>query len=124
SPLLRAALAGESLEALEPVWLAELARLLPEVGRAHLPEPSDDALRLFEGIAHCLRELASRQPLVLVIEDLHWADDLSMRLLAFLARRLADAPVLMVGTAREEELAGAPALQRFLGELTGLPHAV
>jgi tetratricopeptide (TPR) repeat protein len=123
-PLLRAALAGESLEALGPVWRAELARLLPEAGGADLPAPSDDALRLFESVARCIRDLASGQPLVLILEDLQWADDLSLRLLALLARELADTPVLLVGTAREEELTDAPALRRFLGELAGQPQAV
>jgi len=92
------------LVALGPVWRAELARLLPEVG---LPPPpaavGADALRLFEAMARLIAALAARRPLLLVLEDLHWADDTSLRLLAFVARRVAAWPVLLVVTAREEE---------------------
>lgn len=61
--------------------------------------------------------LATRQPLVLILEDLHWADEMSQRLLAFLSRRVSSSPVLLVGTAREEELADAPFLRSLLTEL-------
>ena len=55
--------------------------------------------------------------MVLLLEDVHWADDLSLRLLAFVGRRLANQPVLVGVTAREEELTDVPALRRILDEL-------
>jgi tetratricopeptide (TPR) repeat protein len=99
---------------------AALGRFLPELGPA--PSPRDpsaaDQMQVFDGVARLVETLAARQPLVLVIEDAHWADDISLRLLAFLARRLRGVrPVLLVVTARAEELADAPALQRLLDDL-------
>ena len=72
--------------------------------------------RLFVRVLELLAGLAARSPLVLVLEDLHWADDSSRELLAFLAVRLRDQPVMLVGTLREEELAGErPAMARRAG---------
>jgi predicted ATPase len=59
---------------------------------------------------------------VLILEDLHWADEMSVRLLSFLGRRVPGWPVLVVATAREEELADAVALRLTLGELRGEGH--
>jgi DNA-binding SARP family transcriptional activator len=92
------------LETVGPVWRAELARLLPEVGAPPPPAAiGADTLRLFEGVARLIAAQAVRRPLLLVLEDLHWADDTSLQLLAFVARRVAAWPVLLVVTAREEE---------------------
>ena len=52
--------------------------------------------RLFERVLELLADLAAQAPLVLVLEDLHWADESSHELLAFLAVRLRDSPVLVV----------------------------
>jgi DNA-binding CsgD family transcriptional regulator len=71
--------------------------------------------RLFVRVLELLAGLAARAPLVLVLEDLHWADESSRELLAFLAVRLRAQPVLVVGTLREEEL--GPAARRWLAEL-------
>ncbi|MGH2992176.1 MAG: ATP-binding protein, partial [Solirubrobacterales bacterium] len=64
-----------------------------------------------------IERLADRGPLMLVLEDLHWADEMSLRLLAFVARRLHRWRVLVVATAREEELAEAPTASRTLEEV-------
>jgi DNA-binding SARP family transcriptional activator len=73
--------------------------------------------QVFEAIAHTLQDLARTRPLVLVLEDLHWADDLSVRLLAFAARRLAFSPLLIVATVRMEQLIDAPLVERTLASL-------
>ena len=78
----------EILGALHPTRRAELTRLLPEAGMAGLPPASDSALPLFESMAELVEQVAARQPLVLVLEDLHWADEMSLRLLAFVSRRI------------------------------------
>ena len=88
----------EVLGALAPVWRAELTRLLPEVAGDDLPAPSDDHLRLFESVAHLVEKLISARPVVLILEDLHWADEMSLRLLAFLSRRTPALPVALVTT--------------------------
>ena len=72
-------------------------------------------MRLFEAVAALLGTIAERAPLLIVLEDLHWADDLSVRLLAFLRRRLADRPVLLLGTVREEDLEPSHPLAPMIG---------
>jgi DNA-binding SARP family transcriptional activator len=108
---------GGILHGLEPVWRAELARVFAEIADPALPPPSDDARRLFESLTRLLEAAAAVTPLVLLLEDVHWADDMSLRLLAFVGRRIAAQPVLVGMTARREELADAPALLRTLDEL-------
>ncbi len=75
--------------------------------------------RLFVRVLDLLTGLATRSPVVLVLEDLHWADDSSRELLAFLAVRLRDQPVMLVGTLREEELPGR--VGQWLAELERRP---
>ncbi|WP_433147358.1 helix-turn-helix transcriptional regulator [Actinomadura nitritigenes] len=95
-----------------------LARLLPEFG-----EPESDAAsgeeraRLFEVVLTLLERLAEREPVVLVIEDAHWADRSTRDLLAFLVRNLSVAPVLVVVTYRSDELHRAHPLRPLLGGL-------
>ena len=98
------------------VWRGELARLFPELAapddqRASGPE---DAMRLFDAVGHLLERLANAQPLVLVLEDVHWADEMSVRLTSVLSRRVAALPILIVLTAREEDVAEAPVLRDLL----------
>jgi predicted ATPase len=99
---------------------SEIAELLPEL-RLRLPElprPSLDAeharARLFDGVVALLRESAREAPLVLVLDDLHCADEPSLRLLRFVARDLAALSVLLVASYRD---AGAPPLVRTFAEL-------
>lgn len=110
---------ARSLDGLEGVWLAELARLFPELLTAELPAVAErgDPLRLFEALARLVRHLALRQPLVIVLEDVHWADEISLRFLAFLSRRLYEAPVLVAVSVREDEMADSPILRRTLDEM-------
>lgn len=119
---LRAARLGddpELLDALGPTWRAELARLLPELVAPGSPPTtgSTDYRWLFESVARLVERLAARQPLLVVLEDLHWADDISVRLLAFLGRRLSTWSVVVLVTAREEDLVEAPTLRRTLEDL-------
>jgi tetratricopeptide (TPR) repeat protein len=66
------------------------------------PESGLEATRLFEALALCLAEGAGRWPILLVLDDLHWASDSTLQLLHYVTRRLAGAPVLAVGTFRRE----------------------
>src|SRR5258707_1876144 len=89
---------------LSDVWLAELSRLLPELRDRYpdLPVPStDEALghsRLFEATARLVQVWAARRPLVLLLDDMQWADTATLDLLLYLARSLAEqpAPVLLL----------------------------
>ena len=74
-------------------------------------------------MAELIEQVAARQPLVLVLEDLHWADEMSLRLLAFVSRRIPAWTALLVTTARDEELADASMARRTLEELTRAPQA-
>jgi DNA-binding SARP family transcriptional activator/tetratricopeptide (TPR) repeat protein len=113
----------EILGALHPARRAELARLLPEAGAAGLPPASLNALGLFESVTQLVEEVAARRPLLLVLEDLHWADKMSLRLLAFVSRRVSEQPVLLVVTAREEDLADAARARQTMEDLTRLARA-
>jgi DNA-binding SARP family transcriptional activator/tetratricopeptide (TPR) repeat protein len=77
--------------ALPSIWLTEIARLLPELveGTDHslVPAPPADEARLWEGVHHFLSALARQQPLVLALDDLHWADESTLALLGYLVRR-------------------------------------
>ena len=125
-PILRAArmLAdGVWLAGLPPAMRRELGRLLPDLW----PEDGDaappaDSLMLFEAVSLLLAHVADREPTVLILEDLHWGDEMSVRLLAFVGRRLQEWQFLLVVTAREEDLVDAPMLERTLAELTREPH--
>jgi len=94
-----------------PHYLAEAARLLPELRTAcpglpapAPPEPGQAQGRLFEALAHCLRCWAvTRPPLVLCLDDLHWADEATLTWLGYLARHIRDAPILVLGAYRTEE---------------------
>jgi tetratricopeptide (TPR) repeat protein len=101
----------------------ELSRLLPDLAPADGPPAAPpDYLNLFEGISLLVEHVASRQPIVVVLEDLHWADEMSVRLLAFVGRRLQTSPVLLMVTARVEDLVDSPMLRRALDELAPESH--
>lgn len=106
------------LTGLGPHWRAELAHLIPEVGVPDAaPRAAADSLQLFEAVLEALRHLGRQRPLFLALEDLHWADEMSARLLAFVGRRLAAEPVVIAMTAREEELPDTPVLRHALEDL-------
>src|SRR5262245_38089159 len=111
---------GRGLDGLGAGWIADLSYLFPELRQPEWPLPSEpiEALRLFDAMAKLVKSLAARQPLVLVLEDLHWADEMSVRLFSFLGRRLKGRRILLVGTVREEELDGASPVRRMLTELS------
>ncbi len=86
----------------------ELARLMPSIAAEAPPvDPSDPAegrLRLFDAVLALFRHLARRSPVVLVIEDLQWADPSTRELFDYLARMERPIRLLLVGTCRTEDL--------------------
>lgn len=96
-----------------------LVELLPELGRpfgtsgegGSLP-PEQEKRRWFEALGSLFIRLSIRQPVLLILEDLHWADATSLELLELLSRRLASARVLTLGTRRTDE--PCPSLERCL----------
>lgn len=102
----------------------EIARLLPRLRRLFpdLPPPLDlppeqERRHLFNSVRDVLARAAAPAPMVLVFEDLHWADEPTLLLLEHLAERVDDLPVLVVGTYRDDELESHPTLARTVGNL-------
>jgi DNA-binding CsgD family transcriptional regulator len=92
-----------------------LARWMPQLAARTGPAALDsDRIRLFGEILTLLEQLALTQPVVLLVEDMHWADDSSRELFAFLAANLAQSQVLLVGTYRPAE---AGPLRGLIAEL-------
>jgi DNA-binding CsgD family transcriptional regulator len=123
-PLVRAS--DPVLAELSPGSRSRLAQLLPSLGRAD-PEPgeprpgsdvaSGGQLQLFEALFELLDRLSARRPLLLVIEDAHWADRSTRGFIAFLSRALSTERVLALITYRSDELHRRHPLRPLLAEL-------
>jgi DNA-binding SARP family transcriptional activator/tetratricopeptide (TPR) repeat protein len=98
----------------------DIAQLVPDHARL---DPHLARGQLNRSLTELLLERARDRPLLLVLDDLQWADEASLGLLEFLAARLADACILVVGTYREVDLPHAPHLADTLGVLARLPGA-
>jgi DNA-binding SARP family transcriptional activator len=104
---------------------AEIADLIDDI-RARLPDlgpsqaiddPQMARFHLFDSITTFLARASRHQPLVIVIDDLHWADEGSLRLLEFAARELSGSHLLLIGTYRDVELSRRHPLSQTLAEL-------
>jgi class 3 adenylate cyclase/tetratricopeptide (TPR) repeat protein len=100
----------------------ELAALVPELeapGTAAQPRggAEQDRFRLFEAVAALLSEVALTRPAILVLDDLHWADEASLLLLRHVVRATENSPLLVLGTYRKTELAPRGDLAVTLAEL-------
>jgi DNA-binding SARP family transcriptional activator/RecA/RadA recombinase len=115
-----AAMLGPSAAWLGPL-MPELAEPAPPAGPRPVADLGAARFQLNQAVAGLLRRLAEARPLLVVIDDLHWADVPSLSLLAFLAGELHDAGLVVVGTYRDvEALAGRP-LADTLGALAREP---
>ena len=107
---------GAVRELIGPSW-PELAPLLPTLGQFASSPPSQVVqVRLFELLLGLLRRLSEQAPLMLVVEDLHWSDQSTRDLLAFLVRNLRRERMLVVVTYRNDE-PGQQRLGPYLAEL-------
>ena len=110
--------------------LAVLIRSAAAASDDHHRRPAQpttpSAVRLRESLAVLLRSLACRQPVVVLLDDLHLADVSSWEALDYMAHNLADARVLVLGCVRPGELDGLPAPQHVLFRLEqeGLLHRI
>lgn len=86
--------------------VSELAQLFPQLGQAPAQpgDPSQAKLRLFEALVALLHDAAQPGGLLLVVEDIHWADPSSRELLDYLTRRLRAERVLVLATYRRDEM--------------------
>ena len=101
-----------------------VAELVPDLAasddRAGVPSTLDlpgARTALFDAVATVLRVQSAERPLVLAFEDLHAADEASLRLLQFVARELRSSPVLILGTYRDAEMRSSPVLQQLLSAI-------
>ena len=108
----------------------ELARLLPGLGPGPAPKPTPSTVevpplsvggdfaqgRMFEQFLSVLADLSCERPVVLAVEDLHWADGSTRDLLSFLIRSARDEPILLICTYRSDELHRRHPLRPFLAE--------
>ena len=88
-----------------------LSRIVPLI-RERLPDlaqpaslgPNEEQFRIFDAVVQMLRATARRRPLVLVIDDLHWADAGTLNMLRYVSRFLEDSRVCLIGNCRDIEL--------------------
>jgi len=93
-----------------------LVGLLPELGVSS-GDLTDGRGRLFEAVTVLLERVSAERPLLLLVEDLQWADGSTRDLLRFVVRALGAARVLVVGTYRSDEIHRSHPLRPFLAEL-------
>ncbi|MFI1365103.1 helix-turn-helix transcriptional regulator [Streptomyces griseochromogenes] len=99
----------------------ELARLLPELGEATAGRHDEQGIaRLFELTVRLLQRVAAEHPVVLVLEDLHWADASTRNLLAYLVRTLRTGRLLVLATYRSDDIHRRHPLRPLLAELDRL----
>lgn len=97
--------------------LPELADLSGQSPSQYPLPPEQARLRLYEAIGTFLEAISAQCPLVLMLDDLHWADTASLDLLCHIARHQSTARILILGTYREGEIDRNPALGRAMNEL-------
>ena len=97
--------------------VSEVRQILPDVPQSAIVEPEQERYRLFESVATFLVNASAAQPILLILEDLHWADKPSLLLLQHLARRLGGTRIALVGTYRDVELDRRHPLSSAIGEL-------
>ena len=116
--LLERAVARATPQQREDALSGAAAHAAPLLGGA-CPAPSagaDAAFAVMHGLYWVTANLAEREPLVLAIDDVHWADAASLRWLAYLARRIEGLPLLVLATVRPAEAETEPALASLLAD--------
>ena len=122
---IRSACAGSSAPA-GPSWPGSSPRS-PSCSAAppSRPAPDDEhgRFRLFDAVSGFLAEASRSRPIVVVLDDLHWADASSLDLMRFVAQQLADTRLLVVGTYRDAELGQTQSVSTVLGEIAAADRA-
>jgi DNA-binding SARP family transcriptional activator len=98
-------------------FVPAVADRIPELGFPARLEPAEARFRLFDAVTRTLSRASARQPVLLILDDLHWADVSSLRLLQFLARELAQSRLLVIGTYRDIDEGFHPAFRDVIAEL-------
>ena len=103
---------------------ADISEIIPEV-REKLPniesvpplDPQQARFRLFDSISQFLKAAARSKPLLLILDDLQWADQPSLLLLEFLATQVSDSRIMLAGTYRDTEISLDHPLSKSLAQL-------
>jgi DNA-binding NarL/FixJ family response regulator len=104
-----------------------LSRLLPEGGEGPIADSDRSGLarqQMFGGVLGLLAELAAAAPVLLVLEDLHWADASTRDLVTFLSRMLHRERVALIGSYRTDDLHRRHPLRPVVAELLRLPSVI
>jgi DNA-binding SARP family transcriptional activator/tetratricopeptide (TPR) repeat protein len=121
--LLRSDALQVHIDTLDPIWRAELSRLMPELlenpPTLDPSQPTDPARRhrLFDAANRAIT--AGERPLLLIVDDLQWCDAETIELVGFVVRSGGTAPILVVGTVRLEEV---PEEHPLVGVVDALRH--
>jgi len=117
------------LRKITPILLAEIAALVPAIATRLIDLPSLSVdfpearqARLFQALLQLFDALAQNRQLIVMIDNIQWADDASLRFLHFLARQIAGRPVLLICAYRDEELSGNEHLTGLVESLRREPH--
>jgi tetratricopeptide (TPR) repeat protein len=97
---------------------------LPDLPSAPAPSSEQARFALFAGFAAFLVAASVREPILVVLDDVHWADDATLRLLRFVAREPVSARLLVLATLREAEARRRPEIQQSLADLDRLAPRV
>jgi predicted ATPase len=116
-----------ALQALSGGSRAQLGSILPGIDAAgaadETPDPATGQLRLFEAVLELIDILSQAGPVVLILEDMHWADRSTRSFVAFLSRSLRQERLVLLLTYRADELHRRHALRPLLAELDRLERA-
>ncbi|MDP9236728.1 MAG: AAA family ATPase, partial [Chloroflexota bacterium] len=102
--------------------VSEIRQRFPDIEAAPPLDPEAERLRLFESVTQFVRNASAAGPIVLYLDDLHWADKPSLLLLQHLAQRTARDRLLVLGAYRDVELDRTHPLSDALGALRRLPN--
>ena len=97
--------------------IPEIRDKFPNLASSPFQEPDQARFLLFSSISTFLKNIARSQPLLLVLDDLHWADRSTLLLLEFLAREIPTTPLFLLGTYRDVEVSRRHPLSETLGSL-------
>jgi len=124
SPLLTPLRISQLIALVNPLWLSAVTPVLPAVADylSNLPapsagEPQREQEWLWEGLTRCLSGLATITPLMLILEDVHWADEATLAALLYTAPRLRESRLLLLLTCRSTEARQRSAIWEALDAL-------